>query len=98
MNGQFMCGQRHFALAGNPAPDPALGGSPRSQAMAFIRDSNPSPEAGTPPPSAGETRSLDGTFGVAIRSAVTQLERAWLYAGAGIVADSDDKKSGKKPR
>ena len=31
---------------------------------------------------------LDGMFGVAIRSAVSQDKRVWLYAGAGIVADS----------
>jgi menaquinone-specific isochorismate synthase len=30
----------------------------------------------------------DGAFAVAIRSAVTQHDRAWLYAGAGIVGDS----------
>ena len=32
---------------------------------------------------------LDGAFAVAIRSAVAKEERAWLYAGAGIVAASD---------
>ena len=31
---------------------------------------------------------LDGVFAVGIRSAVTQHDRAWLYAGAGIVAGS----------
>ena len=32
--------------------------------------------------------NLDGAFGVAIRSAVAQDRRVWLYAGAGIVAES----------
>ncbi len=37
-------------------------------------------------------RNLDGQFGVAIRSAIAQEKRVWLYAGAGIVADSDPTK------
>jgi menaquinone-specific isochorismate synthase len=32
---------------------------------------------------------LDGAFAVAIRSAVSQERRVWLYAGAGIVAASE---------
>ena len=32
--------------------------------------------------------NLDGEFCVAIRSAVVQDKRAWLYAGCGIVATS----------
>ena len=31
---------------------------------------------------------LDGAFAVAIRSAVVQEKRAWLYAGGGIVPGS----------
>lgn len=73
-------------------PTPALGGSPRSQAMAFIRDSEPVTRGWYAAPIGWIDHHLDGTFGVAIRSAVTQLERAWLYAGAGIVADSDPQK------
>ena len=32
--------------------------------------------------------NMEGAFAVAIRSAVVQKERAWAYAGAGIVPDS----------
>jgi menaquinone-specific isochorismate synthase len=73
-------------------PTPALGGSPRPRAMAFIRDSEPVTRGWYAAPIGWIDHHLDGTFGVAIRSAVTQLERAWLYAGAGIVADSDPQK------
>lgn len=30
-----------------------------------------------------------GQLGVAIRSAIAQQRRVWLYAGCGVVADSD---------
>jgi menaquinone-specific isochorismate synthase len=35
---------------------------------------------------------MDGEFAVAIRSAVAQERRVWLYSGAGIVADSQPQK------
>ena len=73
-------------------PTPALGGSPRPRAMAFIRESEPVTRGWYAAPIGWIDHHLDGAFGVAIRSAVTQLERAWLYAGAGIVADSDPQK------
>lgn len=69
-------------------PTPALGGSPRPQAMAFIRAAEPVTRGWYAAPIGWIDPQLDGAFAVAIRSAVTQRERVWLYAGAGIVADS----------
>jgi isochorismate synthase EntC len=73
-------------------PTPALGGSPRPLAMQFIRDAEPVPRGWYAAPVGWIDSSLDGAFAVAIRSASIQSRRAWLYAGAGIVADSDPQK------
>ncbi|MCA9968784.1 MAG: isochorismate synthase [Anaerolineales bacterium] len=69
-------------------PTPALGGTPRRPALAFLRDAEPVPRGWYGAPVGWLDHTLDGKFAVAIRSAVTQENRAWLYAGAGIVADS----------
>lgn len=69
-------------------PTPALGGQPRDLAMQFIREAEPVPRGWYAAPIGWIDHNLDGEFGVAIRSAVVQDGRAWLYAGAGIVADS----------
>ena len=69
-------------------PTPALGGDPRAMAMALIRDLEPIPRGWYGAPVGWIDANLDGQFTVAIRSAVAQESRAWIYAGAGIVADS----------
>jgi menaquinone-specific isochorismate synthase len=69
-------------------PTPALGGAPREAAMAFIQQAEPVPRGWYAAPIGWIDHRLDGVFGVAIRSAVSQYERIWLYAGAGIVAES----------
>ncbi len=69
-------------------PTPALGGAPRELAMDFIRKAEPVPRGWYAAPIGWIDHRLDGEFGVAIRSAVSQHERVWLYAGAGIVGDS----------
>ncbi|MDW8214428.1 MAG: isochorismate synthase, partial [Roseiflexaceae bacterium] len=70
-------------------PTPALGGEPREAAMRLIAELEPAPRGWYAAPVGWIDRRLDGQFGVAIRSAVVQATRAWLYAGAGIVAGSD---------
>lgn len=70
-------------------PTPALGGTPREQALQFLVDAEPAPRGWYAGPVGWIDAALDGEFTVAIRSAVAQHNRAWLYAGAGIVADSD---------
>jgi menaquinone-specific isochorismate synthase len=69
-------------------PTPALGGVPVDRALAFIRDREPMPRGWYAAPVGWFDAALDGEFAVAIRSAIAQHDRAWLYAGAGIVADS----------
>ncbi len=70
-------------------PTPALGGAPRADALEFIRRAEPVPRGWYAAPIGWIDHKLDGEFGVAIRSAVSQRRRVWLYAGAGIVADSE---------
>ncbi len=73
-------------------PTPALGGSPRDQALEFIRQVEPVPRGWYAGPVGWIDANMDGEFAVGIRSAVAQDRRVWLYAGAGIVAESDPKK------
>lgn len=70
-------------------PTPALGGSPRQVALDFIEYAEPVPRGWYAGPIGWIDNNLNGEFGVAIRSAVAQERRVWLYAGAGIVADSE---------
>nr|MBP8110624.1 chorismate-binding protein [Caldilineaceae bacterium] len=69
-------------------PTPALGGSPRDLALAFIQEHEPTLRGWYAGPVGWIDANLDGSFAVAIRSAVVQERRAWLYAGGGIVPDS----------
>lgn len=69
-------------------PTPALGGSPRDIAMRLMGDYEPVPRGWYGAPVGWIDRHMDGQFGVAIRSAVAQAKRVWLYSGAGIVKDS----------
>jgi menaquinone-specific isochorismate synthase len=73
-------------------PTPALGGSPRDLALEFIRDAEPVPRGWYAAPIGWVDANMDGQFAVGIRSAVAQDRRVWLYAGAGIVAESDPHK------
>jgi len=73
-------------------PTPALGGSPRQAALAFIQEAELAPRGWYAAPIGWLDYKLDGAFAVGIRSAVAQERRLWLYAGAGIVAASDPDK------
>ena len=73
-------------------PTPALGGSPRQLAMELIHEVEPVPRGWYAGPVGWIDYKLDGAFAVGIRSAVSQDRRVWLYAGAGIVADSEPQK------
>ncbi len=77
-----------LSLARRLHPTPALGGVPADRAVAFLRRVEPVPRGWYAAPVGWLDSQTDGAFAVAIRSAVTQHDRAWLYAGAGIVGDS----------
>ncbi len=70
-------------------PTPAVGGTPRDGALEWIRTREPAERGWYAGPVGWFDRNGDGEFVVALRSALLQGARAHLYAGAGIVKDSD---------
>ena len=92
VSGTLKSGDGILPLIEKLHPTPALGGSPRPLAMQFIRQAEPVPRGWYAAPIGTISCNLDGAFGVAIRSAAVQDRRAWLYAGAGIVTDSEAQK------
>ena len=69
-------------------PTPALGGEPREVAMDIIRSAEQMNRGYYAAPVGWIDGSGDGEFAVAIRSALLDGQEAYLYAGGGIVADS----------
>lgn len=92
VSGTLRQGEGILPLVDRLHPTPALGGSPRDLAMTFIQESEPVPRGWYAAPIGTILPNLDGAFGVAIRSAAVENRRAWLYAGAGIVQDSEPEK------
>ncbi|MFB6267442.1 MAG: isochorismate synthase MenF [Halodesulfurarchaeum sp.] len=70
-------------------PTPAVGGLPPGPAMEAIEEREPVDRGWYAGPVGWFDADGDGTFAVGIRSAVASGERATLFAGNGIVADSD---------
>lgn len=70
-------------------PTPALGGIPRETAIQFIRDHESHPRGLYASPVGWIDLQGNGKMIVAIRSAITKDNLTWLYAGAGIVRQSD---------
>jgi isochorismate synthase len=70
-------------------PTPALGGSPRDRALDTIRRIESVPRGWYAGPVGWVNNKMEGQFVVGIRSAIAQDRRVWLYAGAGIMAQSD---------
>ncbi len=70
-------------------PTPAVGGLPPDAALATIRDTEPFERGWYAAPVGWFDAAGYGSFAVAIRSAVAGADAATLFAGVGIVADSD---------
>lgn len=79
-------------LVGELHPTPALGGYPQRAAMLAIREIETFERGWYAAPVGWIDASGDGQFAVAIRSAVADGARVRLYAGAGIVSESDPDK------
>ena len=69
-------------------PTPAVGGVPTQAALDWIRE-HEAPRGWYAGPVGYFDRNGDGDFAVALRSCLLHGEEALLFAGAGIVADSD---------
>ncbi|GLC88129.1 isochorismate synthase [Lysinibacillus piscis] len=76
-------------LAKSLHPTPALGGSPRQAALEAIRQYEPMNRGLYAAPIGWVDAQGNGEFAVAIRSATLLQDKAYLYAGGGIVADSE---------
>lgn len=69
-------------------PSPALGGAPREQALAYLRETEPLERGGYAAPWCWLNRAGDLSAQVVIRSALISAHEARLYAGAGVVERS----------
>lgn len=69
-------------------PTPALGGVPRQEALELIRKYEPMNRGLYAAPIGWLDAEGNGEFAVAIRSAALTQDKAYLYAGGGIVGDS----------
>jgi isochorismate synthase len=70
-------------------PTPAVGGSPREQALPLIREREQLDRGWYAAPVGWIDAHGEGEFAVAIRSALLRGATATLFAGCGLVADSD---------
>ena len=66
-----------------------MGGLPPDEALRTIKETEAFERGWYASPVGWFDAAGNGTFAVAIRSAVAQGDRATLFAGNGIVADSD---------
>lgn len=76
-------------LAASLHPTPAIGGHPTERALAFISRLEAAGRGWYAGPVGWVDGRGQGEFAVALRSALVSGEDAWLYAGCGIMADSD---------
>ena len=76
-------------LAGILHPTPAVGGEPDAVAQAAIAELEDLDRGWYAGPVGWMDAAEDGEFCVALRSALLRDRTAHLFAGAGIVADSD---------
>jgi len=75
-------------VIGRLHPTPAVGGTPRDRALEFIRENEQLDRGWYAAPVGWIDRSR-GEFAVALRSGIIEGDSFALYAGCGIVADSD---------
>ncbi len=78
-----------IALAGLLHPTPAIGGEPRAPALELIRELEGIDRGWYTGPIGWMDAAEDGEFCVGLRSALVRDREAHLFAGCGIVADSD---------
>ncbi|MFN2747502.1 isochorismate synthase MenF [Bacillus sp. z60-18] len=78
-----------FDLIRQLHPTPALGGAPQQKAVEVIREIEPMSRGWYAAPAGWVDMGGNGEFAVAIRSGLIESKEARLFAGCGIVADSD---------
>jgi isochorismate synthase len=89
MRGQVIPGQGVLELVERLHPTPAMGGFPRQPALDLIRAYEHLDRGWYAGPIGWVNRAGEGEFVVGIRSALVQGSSATLFAGCGIVAESN---------
>jgi isochorismate synthase len=89
VGGKVAAGRTILDLVERLHPTPAVGGSPRQPALALIREQERLDRGWYAGPLGWLDRRGEGEVTVAIRSALLRGAEASLFAGCGIVADSD---------
>jgi menaquinone-specific isochorismate synthase len=85
-------------LAAALHPTPSVGGVPTADATAWIAKNEPEPRGWYAGPIGWFDSDGNGDLAIAIRCGVLAGARAYVYAGAGIVADSDPEKEYEETR
>jgi isochorismate synthase len=88
ISGRLAAAGHILDLVGALHPTPAVGGTPTAEAVRWIAD-HEAPRGWYAAPVGWFDASGDGDFAVAIRSGLLAGSRATVWAGAGIVRDSD---------
>lgn len=83
---------RIFKIIEELHPTPALGGVPRDESLRFIREHELLDRGWYGAPIGWLDSQRNGEFAVAIRSGLIQHDQASLFAGCGIMKDSDPAK------
>src|SRR5699024_1519296 len=78
-----------FDLIKTLHPTPALGGVPTNKALQFIRAEEPFDRGWYGAPIGWLDGAGNSEFAVAIRSGLIQKDEMSLFAGCGVMADSD---------
>jgi menaquinone-specific isochorismate synthase len=76
-------------VVGELHPTPALGGTPKEEALSQIKDLEPHSRGWYAAPIGWIDLKGNGEFAVAIRSGIIEKNKALLYAGCGVVEQSD---------
>lgn len=77
-------------------PTPALGGVPREKSLAFIREHEVMERGWYGAPIGWLDSNRNGEFAVAIRSGLVQGDEVSLFAGCGVMKDSDPEEEYKE--
>jgi menaquinone-specific isochorismate synthase len=89
MQAEIAADEHVLAIADALHPTPAVGGLPQDAALRTIRESESFDRGWYAAPIGWFDASGNGTFAVAIRSGLARGDAVTLFAGNGIVADSD---------
>jgi len=88
VSGRALAGVDILELVGRLHPRPAVCGWPTETAIEVIRRHETFDRGWYAGPVGWMDAAGEGEFAVALRSALVRSERAWLFAGAGIMGDS----------